>query len=271
MREEIHYYTEEAPDIFSIGIGGKSWCDGSYRIFREKSDTWVLEYIISGEGTISFDGQSYHPGAGDVYLLPPGKKHLYYSSDGNPWVKIFVNCKGSIVDGLADSYGLMHHILYKNVGKHAVHKFMELYQLMNDKRLTNTETTAQIEIIIHEIFRELGKSRVHLSDTQKEMKIVKDYLDTHITELVKIERMVQLIFRSPDYLIKQFKKEYGVTPYQYLLEQKIKISKLLLHESQMTVSEISRHLGYDDPHYFSNLFKKESGMSPLKFRKAVQR
>ena len=45
----------------------------------------------------------------------------------------------------------------------------------------------------------------------------------------------------------------------------------LLENTDYTVAEISRIVGYEDQMYFSRLFKKQNGVSPSLFRKQVQR
>lgn len=266
MKENIRYFSCE-DNTFAVEIGGKSWCDGSYRIRRAASEVWVLEYILAGSGTVTLDGRTCHPKCGDVYLLPPGRNHLYYSCADDPWIKVFVNCKGTIVNALADAYGLSGRVLFPAVGSDIKAMFSELYGMMEDRTLAEDFVLGRAELLIHGIFRELGRHHMQMSETQKEVKIVKEYLNLHVSELVPLGDMAAQIYRSPDYLIKHFKAETGMTPYRYLLRQKMKIACLLLKETRMPLLDISRHLGYDDPHYFSNLFKKEQGLPPAGYRK----
>ena len=64
-----------------IEMAGKSWCDGTYLINRKNSKIWVIEYIISGKGTvkdIENPEKEYYPQADDIYLLSAGKNHFYF-------------------------------------------------------------------------------------------------------------------------------------------------------------------------------------------------
>lgn len=270
MREEIRWFAASKGAPCEVEMIGKSWCDGSYRIVRNVSEAnvWVLEYVLSGKGTIQNAGASdrvYYPEAGDIYLLPAGNKQLYYSDAKEPWIKIFVNCRGPVVEGLADAYGLTEKILFTGMSDLS-EKFQEIYELMNTKELTEDLILARLEIIIHEIFRELGRRNQQVREETEEIRRVKRYLDSHIGQIVTIREMSDLIFRSPDYLIKHFKAETGVTPYQYLLKRKMQIAERLLRDTAIPVGEIAEQLGYGDAHYFSGLFKKEKGVSPTQFR-----
>lgn len=266
LREDIRYFLQDRKEPFSVEIAGKSWCDGSYRILREHPDIWVLEYIVSGTGTVQVNGKTYRPKAGDVYLLPPGKKHLYYSDGEDPWVKIFVNCRGPVVSALAEAYGLTGTVLYQEPGEVA-EKFDALYGWMKDKGNEDKQVLSAAELLVHEIFRLLWDNIREETGEREEIKKVREYLDAHVSELVTIEEMARLIYRSPDYLIKHFKEDTGTTPYQYLLKKKMNIAKRLLKDTVIPVSEIGERLGYEDPHYFSGLFKKETGMPPGRYRR----
>ena len=86
-------------------------------------------------------------------------------------------------------------------------------------------------------------------------------------QIVTIKELSDLIYRSPDYSIKHFKAEVGITPYQYLLKRKMSIAKRLLRDTALPIREVALQLGYEDAHYFSGLFKKETGMPQGRFRR----
>ena len=275
MGEEIRWFATSKGAPCEIEMIGKSWCDGNYRIVRDvdKANIWVLEYILSGKGTIQnagSSGQVYYPQAGDIYLLPPGNKQLYYSDAQDPWVKIFVNCRGPVVEGLADAYGLSEKILFTGMSDLS-EKFQEIYELMNKRNLSEEFILVRLEMILHEIFRELGRRIQQTRGETDEIRKVRRYLDSHVGQLVSIQEMSDLIYRSPDYLIKHFKAETGMTPYQYLLKRKIQIAERLLRDTVMPVGEVAAQLGYEDAHYFSGLFKKEKGVAPGQFRRSTLR
>ncbi|MBQ8815519.1 MAG: AraC family transcriptional regulator [Lachnospiraceae bacterium] len=268
MREYIRYFTQERSDPFIIEISGKSWCDGSYRIFRDKPRMWVLEFIVSGTGTVHSDPENldYHPRAGDVYLLPPNQRHLYFSDADDPWVKLFLNMRGPVIDGLADAYGLSHRIHFPDMLE-LQSLFEEIYGMMEDRQLPDTLILERTELLVHRIFRSLGEKYRSKNRASEEMEKVKQYLDTHVGQIVTIQALSDLIYRSPDYLIKHFKAEFGMTPYQYLLNRKMVIAERLLRDTTLPVKEVAEQLGYEDAHYFSGLFKKERKVSPSQFRK----
>ena len=95
MREEFILpppFSADAP--FQLRLAGVSYCDGSYRIERETADFSVVEYIERGTGTLEIDGRQFHPAAGDLYFVPEGSPHRYWSDAKDPWVKLWMNFSG---------------------------------------------------------------------------------------------------------------------------------------------------------------------------------
>lgn len=273
MREYIRYFSQERNSAFFIELAGKSWCDGSYRIAREHSNIWVLEYIISGQGTIFHVGSKnkfYYPKAGDVYLLPMGSKHVYTSDTQDPWVKLFVNCGGAVVDGLARAYGLEEKILFTNM-QELEEQFVEIYHMMENRELSEDYINEKTELILHDIFRSLSKKCRKKSEEFDEIAKIRKYLDVNMNRIVTVKEMGDQIYRSPDYVIKHFSAEIGMTPYQYFLKRKMQIAQKLLSDTALPVKEVAEQLGYTDAHYFSGLFKKEFGMPPGKYRREYKK
>lgn len=96
---------------------------------------------------------------------------------------------------------------------------------------------------------------------------MKDLLDGSTHCIVSNTELATSVFRSTDYCIKLFRREYGVTPYEYWLNEKMRIARHLLRDTTLPVSAVASSLGYEDPQYFSGLFKRKCGMPPQTYRK----
>lgn len=73
---------------------------------------------------------------------------------------------------------------------------------------------------------------------------------------------------SEDYLKRKFKKQYGVTPHDYLIKIRLERAKMMLssvNRFDYTVKSVALSCGFNDPLYFSRLFKKRFNMSPLAY------
>ena len=85
-------------------------------------------------------------------------------------------------------------------------------------------------------------------------------------EKINLDTVASNLHISKSNLIRVFKKNYGVTPYEYLLTLKTETAKILLRETTMSVKEIADRLCISDEHYFSSLFFARVGMRPREYR-----
>ncbi len=265
MREEFIYCSSEnSTEILGIDMAGKSFCDGSYNINRQKSDHYVLEYVMSGYGTIIHNGQEFTASAGEVYLLHKGSKHCYYSSKDDPWVKIWMNLKGSLIDHLLEVYPL-EQIVYS--GNEQILKYFHDFH----QELTSGKPPQDIQkscaLLLHGIISSLyfGTLLQHQQEPDDALKM-KRYLDQHVLDSVTLEDLCEHFYKSKAQLIRQFKKKYGITPYSYLLESKLQYAKKLLSQTNIPIKEIAARLQFADEHYFSTYFKQVEKVSPSLYR-----
>lgn len=248
---------------FRVEMAGISYCDGSYHIQRDKSIYCVLEYIVSGSGVLHFNGETYYPKTGDIYILPLGTSHDYYSSKEEPWIKLFVNLNRNI-NLFLDQYGLTGQILFPNM-QHMYPMFQELYTISRLK-IEPWLVMEQMYLKTHQILMRLAQSANLPADIPLEVLKMRDYIDSRIDGSFTIDELSTSIYRSNDYVIKMFKKYFHTTPHAYFLQQKMNKAKMFLKETQLSVSDIAEALGYESPQYFSKNFKHITGMTPNQYR-----
>ena len=265
MREEFIYCpSENCTDVLWIDLAGKSYCDGSYNITRQKSDAYILEYVLKGTGTIIHNGQSYTASAGEMYLLHKGAQHRYFSSRENPWIKIWMNLKGTLVEHLLQVYPL-EQVVYP-----ADNQIMDCFHAFHQE-LSSGRPPQEIQqncaLLLHRIISAtyFNSLSMHKQKPEDALKI-KRYLEQHILDAVNLEDLCSYIFKSKAQVIRQFKKAYGMTPYAYLLDIKLQYAKKLLTQTTLPVKEIAAKLNFADEHYFSTYFKQVEKVSPSCFR-----
>lgn len=69
-------------------------------------------------------------------------------------------------------------------------------------------------------------------------------------------------------LRRNFKRKLGLSPHQFLIEQRIRLARQKLLETDVPIKQIARELGYSDVYYFGRQFKQLTGISPAAFRRS---
>lgn len=250
---------------FFIEMAGITYPDKTYHITRQNSGILCLEYVIEGEGDVFVNNNHFHVGQGDVYILPLGKNHDYKSDQKNPFKKIWFNVRGSLCLSLMQIYGLegIYHI--KGVGPSTYNYFTDFLSVCEDKNLALSQMIDKCAIIFHYIMQSLHSKIPSTWAINPSARLSKEFIDKNIYEKLSVNMVAEYISMSPSQLTRVFKSAFNITPYNYIINQKIETSKLLLLNTNMSIKEIAFALSFADEHYFSNAFKKITGRAPSKF------
>jgi len=103
------------------------------------------------------------------------------------------------------------------------------------------------------------------------MEQIENYIYRNYKNKLSLDNIAQAVFLSKYHLLHVFKKNLGLTPYEYIQRLRIDDAKHLLNTTNKTISEIAFEVGFESISQFNHTFKKISKTSPTKYkiRKAV--
>lgn len=99
---------------------------------------------------------------------------------------------------------------------------------------------------------------------------IAQYLIDHYANPISREEIAQAMQVSEDYISRVFRKETGMTPWQFLNRYRIIQAQKLLLSTNDSVTEIGARVGFNDPAYFTRVFHRETGKSPQQYRKSAK-
>ena len=92
------------------------------------------------------------------------------------------------------------------------------------------------------------------------------YLNKNAARPVIRWQVAESVNISEDYLTRIFRREMGISPWDYLSRYRVQMASRLLTSTGMSVNEIAGQTGFQDQAYFCRVFKKITGMSPRRLR-----
>ena len=92
------------------------------------------------------------------------------------------------------------------------------------------------------------------------------YINSHVTRQISRWRLASSVNISEDYLTRIFRKELGLSPWDYINRYRIQIASSLLVNTSRALSDIAESCGFQDQAYFCRVFKKVKGFSPGQMR-----
>lgn len=95
---------------------------------------------------------------------------------------------------------------------------------------------------------------------------IRNYINNNFHRELNLNLLSHIRFTSKFHLLRLFKKYYGQTPKQYLIDKRIEKSKMLLRNGT-SVTEACFEVGFESPSSFCRLFKCKLGLTPTEFQK----
>lgn len=127
------------------------------------------------------------------------------------------------------------------------------------------EVFEQLRILQKKHLEELARSREN--DTVRPIRLAKQYIQNHFHEQITMEEVSSEVGLSAAYFSVLFKKAEGEGFAKYLINLRVEEAKRLLRETNDSVAEICRRVGYNDLKHFTHTFEKVTGVKPATYRK----
>lgn len=245
-------------DINSIGTTNPN---KKYIMKRSRDDNSliVFEFVLQGKIYIKVDDKEFTAQAGDTYILLPNTDQYYYSDSSDPVKKVWINLESNYLENLLLAHGLSANVYHIDTSD----LFENIFDVIHSSPSYN-QTCSDISKIIFKFILRLSQL-YNENEIDLPLKI-KNYVDSIVYTTFDYNKLSETLYLSASTLIRKFKKAYKITPYEYYLQQKIKLASRFLTETNLSVTEISDRFGFEDVHYFSNIFKKRTGISPTEYR-----
>ncbi|WP_281632517.1 AraC family transcriptional regulator [Flavobacterium luteolum] len=95
---------------------------------------------------------------------------------------------------------------------------------------------------------------------------VTEYIKQNLKENMSLKVLSEKACMSTTSFYRFFKRELGMSPIEYILNEKIKCAKNLLKNPSLQINEVCYLAGFEDANYFIRLFKKYEGITPKQYQ-----
>ena len=132
---------------------------------------------------------------------------------------------------------------------------------------------AYMEILIIRLMRNTAlavPAEPQVISANRQCAAVRRYIDLHFKEPLTLDQLAREAHMNKYYLSHAFKREYGVSPINYLISRRIEESKYLLAETDLSLSQIAQLMGFSSLSYFSQVFHRTQAVSPKEYRQNLK-
>lgn len=99
------------------------------------------------------------------------------------------------------------------------------------------------------------------------MNRVLAYIHEHLDEDLSLQGMAKRMQLTPHHFSEVFHRETGLPYPEYVAKMRMEKAKVLLGETDASVSEIASRVGFGDLEYFYHVFSTYAGLSPWEYRR----
>jgi AraC family transcriptional regulator len=144
----------------------------------------------------------------------------------------------------------------------------ELQQENSGSRLYIESLT---NVLAVHLLRQYATARPHLPIyegglPQRQLVQVLDYINDHLEQEIKLANLAALLDMSQFHFGHLFKQSIGISPHQYLLQQRVERAKQLLRNSDRSIMDIAFLCGFNSHSHLSKQFRQLTGVTPKTYR-----
>lgn len=258
----------EIPELFNIRlVKGRDIChDFKTHLHR----TCNIGLITNGKVNLTVKDQKFMLEEEQLFIIPPKTPHsLTVYKDIN--YSHFVLCfkveilKNYIQDFNGNWLGFNQ---VRIVDGKLYREFADAFEMIADDNSLIREKEDYLKKLLEKLWsfeikgveenNGIGDDKILL------IKKSKEYMDSKWQKDLSLNELSNGVGMSKFYFSRVFKKVVGLSPYDYLLQLKIKKAQILLEEAQNIVWTV-HETGFYDQSHFSRYFKKFVGVSPSEY------
>jgi AraC family transcriptional regulator len=105
-------------------------------------------------------------------------------------------------------------------------------------------------------------ARISPDQKRRVLHFIRENLDTNVA----VSDLAACIGVSSDHFFQIFKASFGMSPYRFVMQERVAKAKAMLEESRKAVGEIAIELGFPSHSHFTKIFHKMTGATPSQFR-----
>lgn len=232
---------------------------------------YLLHYVLSGEGSFETGGVRYRLRKGELFLIHPDTISYYQADINHPWSYCWFGFNGTSSELLLKQAGLSKASPVARYDRDDM--IYQYFQMMNESKDSGKARETKLTGLLYLLLSLLIEASPAASSpepmgTRAEIYVeqVKDFIEMNYPHKFTIEDIAQFVGLNRSYLCSIFKQNVNESIQDYLVRYRMNKACEIMGNAGLSISDISRSVGYSDALLFSKMFKKVKGASPKHYR-----
>ncbi len=229
------------------------------------ASSYYLYYVIKGSSFITLEEKIFSLKKGDLLVVKKNSNIKFTSRDATVYI---IEFDGKIAKDYIDEMNTQSEqgisvIDFTNI----IMFFVRLKELTQYDSVNEVYISLNLEAILVEMYtKKFHSNKTDIPPQNYAILQALFYIEQNVGNKITLEELCEFVGYSVFHFSRLFKKEVGVSPYEYIIRFRMDLAKHLLITTNKSVKDISKQCGYANEINFFILFKKYESMSPKKFR-----
>ena len=227
-----------------------------------------LLYIAAGEGWVRSGDRLLRAEEGSVVLFRPYERQEYFVTGDPPSVSYYLHFTGKECRPLLEELGLWNITLYPMGRSEELETLFPTLLMEHSFKKTAYEPYCAALLLQLLTIVARGCSGIKRQEKRMEERILPalELMHRELHRELTAEELAAACCLSVGHMEHLFRSAVGVAPHAYLITLRLERAKELLLDSDSSVAQIGRSIGFCDQNYFSRFFKSRVGLSPSEYR-----
>lgn len=268
--ERYTNYNANFNDELTITFLGYAEAEKGYDYSYKNFPFYRIVYTLSGQAKLTYPDKEYILKSGSICGMPPKDTGLMSVDSSVPWAHYFLHFLGTEAEKLFNKTMLSKRkVAYiSNPPKYTQYFENIVEEERNNLEFSNLINVNLLKILLLKLANDsYNLEQDHSLASRETYLICREYINKSFSQINNFDQLAEDCSISKSYLCRIFKQYAEISPMTYVTNLKMNKATVLLMQSDMSIKQISRSLGFEDQYYFSKLFKKKYGISPKFFRK----
>lgn len=253
--------------------------------FSHYHDMYEIYYLWEGEKYCFIKDKYYKLQKGSLVFVNRYDLHYMTASPNEGAVRFHILFRKEYIKEFFDSFNLNllecfecdNHILNLSDEQRQIVEpiilalFNEFRRKPDGFRIYIKSLLLQLLLIFARNTKDTGflpESTEYFDEAHKTVSQAIVYINNNFREHISLDFLAEKFFISPSYFSKIFREISGNTFTDYLNGVRIKEAQRLMHETNMSIAQIAKKIGYNSSTHFGRTFKNHTGLSPLSYKKS---
>ncbi len=99
-----------------------------------------------------------------------------------------------------------------------------------------------------------------------EMRTLVRYIRERLVSNISVTELAGLVQMSPSHFARIFKASFGMTPYQFVMRERVAGAKDLFAGTNLSASRVAAEIGFSSQSHFVKVFRQFTGVTPRQYK-----